>query len=290
MSSVPKQAQAARTPGRKETELYAPVKAFFEKSGYEVRAEVRHCDLVAIHPEQPEAGPIVVEMKSTFNLTLVLQALERLKVSTQVYVAVEKKSGSRGHRPTALIDLCKRLGLGYITVTFYKRKPPLVEVVCEPSEAQTGRKPIKTRAARLAREFAGRSGDYNVGGSTQRQLVTAYREKALRVAAALLSEGQEATALAALPSEAQEATTLATLPSEAQEATALASQPQRAAHVRLRSGVSDAAAVLQRNYYGWFLRESRGKYSLTHEGKQALEQYADVVRNAVRGRNQNTPF
>ncbi|EHS58345.1 hypothetical protein WG8_1605, partial [Paenibacillus sp. Aloe-11] len=39
---------------RHETELYAPIKALFESLGYEIKGEVRNCDLVGIKPEQQE--------------------------------------------------------------------------------------------------------------------------------------------------------------------------------------------------------------------------------------------
>ncbi len=45
---------------KSETELYAPVKAYLEQLGYEVRGEVRHCDLVAVREEEP---PLIVELK-----------------------------------------------------------------------------------------------------------------------------------------------------------------------------------------------------------------------------------
>lgn len=44
-----------------ETELYEPLKAFFEQRGYEIKGEVRHCDLVGVHPIESE--PLIVEMK-----------------------------------------------------------------------------------------------------------------------------------------------------------------------------------------------------------------------------------
>ncbi|MBN3522988.1 DUF2161 domain-containing phosphodiesterase [Paenibacillus apiarius] len=231
---------------RKESELYAPLKAYFEAQGYEVRSEVRHCDIVALRPDAaPDEEPLIVELKSSFNLTLVLQGLERLKLSSQVYVAVEKKkAASKSHPVSALRHLCRKLGLGLIMVTFYKRKPPFVELICEPGHdggIYMATKPIKTRAAKLVREFSARSGDYNVGGITKQPLVTAYREKALRVASALRDGALKASI------------------------------------VRDRTGVGDAAAILQRNYYGWFARVSHGVYALTPDGQEALIRYAHVV-------------
>ncbi len=49
-------------------------------------------------------------------------------------------------------------------------------------------------------EFHERSGDYNVGGSSRAKLVTAYREKALRVAQALAAAPPEGASPAQLRS------------------------------------------------------------------------------------------
>lgn len=246
-----KQAEPSRVI-HKESELYAPIKAYYEAIGYMVRGEVRHCDMVAIRPDAPEAEPIIIELKSSFNVTLLLQALDRMKLSSTVYVAVAKKKATRNsHSVTGLRNLCERLGLGFLLVTFYKRKAPFVEVICHPPswtgiEHESAYKPkpvktVKSKATRLVREFNARSGDYNVGGTSKQPLVTAYREKALRVAN-VLQEG-----------------------------------PLRAAVVRSRAGVGDAASILQRNYYGWFERQSRGVYGLTSEGTAAIAQYANIL-------------
>lgn len=108
-----------------ETELYSPVKAFFEQRGFDVKAEVRHCDLVGVRSDQDE--PLIVEMKKTFNLSLLLQGMQRLKLSPFVYLAVERNRSKRGavnQRWSELTALCRQLGLGLLTVTFYKTKAP----------------------------------------------------------------------------------------------------------------------------------------------------------------------
>lgn len=229
-----------------ETELYAPLKAFFEERGYIVRSEVRHCDLVGYRPGSDE--PLIVEMKKTFNLPLLLQGLERQKLSGEVYLAVEKnrtKKGAHNQRWSEITILCRRLGLGLIAVTRYKTKPAFVEILCAPQDSvyTPGPKVVKRRAERLMHEFHERSGDYNVGGSHGAKLVTAYREKALRVALALQEGGGEMA-----PKDARD-----------------------------RSGVGSAAAILQRDYYGWFRRVARGRYCLTPAGTEGLRQYAHVV-------------
>jgi hypothetical protein len=225
------------------------VKAFFESLGYEVKGEVRNCDLVGIKPGQQT--PLIVEIKKTFNLALVLQGMQRLKLSSNVYVAVERnraKKGAVNQRWNELVGLCRQLGLGLLTVTHFKTKPPLVEVLCNPalpSDNARNAAAVRpgSRKEKLLREFHARSGDHNTGGSTRRKLVTAYREKALRVAAALQSLGEAA--------------------------------PAQLARI---AAVSTAAAVLQHNYYGWFERVSRGRYRLTPFGEAALNEYAAVLQ------------
>jgi len=108
----------------KETQLYAPVKAYFTALGYEVKGEVGAADLVAVPKGMPDGcEPIIVELKTSFSLTLFHQAINRQSISDQVYIAVPRKSGK-----TALVAvrrnkmLCRRLGIGLITE---KTKTPL---------------------------------------------------------------------------------------------------------------------------------------------------------------------
>ena len=241
---------------RHETELYAPLKAFFEKQGYEVKGEVRTCDMVGIRIDDKQ--PLIVEMKKSFNLSLLLQGVERLKLSSNVILAVERcrdKKGAINQRWGELSELCRRLGLGLMTVVFYKTKPPLVEVLVEPGELPPVRRINGRRQERLLYEFHERSGDYNIGGSTRVKLVTAYREKALRVASAF----QEIEAEAALSPMHKPGVTPAEL--------------------RKRSGIPGAAAILQNNYYQWFIRIARGRYTLTPAGIAALSEYSAITNS-----------
>src|SRR5260370_29716086 len=99
-----------------EASLYAPVKRFLERLGYEVKGEVRGCDLVARRGDEPA---VIVELKLRFNLTLVLQGIDRLALSERVYVAVPRPSSrSRARRFRGVVPeappvrrLCRRPGL-----------------------------------------------------------------------------------------------------------------------------------------------------------------------------------
>lgn len=225
---------------KQETELYAPIKAFLEGRGYEVKAEIRNCDLVAYQPGQPE--PVIVEMKKTFTLPLLLQGIDRQKLGAAVWLAIERnrtKKGAHNQRFQEIAALCSRLQLGLLIVTFYKTKAPVVEVWCEPAPISRAK---GVRAARLQKEFDSRSGDYNVGGSTKTKLVTAYREKAVQCALALESCG--------------------------------ISSPKQVLEL---TGCATAGSILRSNYYGWFTRVSKGRYALSPAGEFALEQYAELA-------------
>ncbi len=219
---------------RRETELYEPVKAFLETLGFTVRGEVNQCDVVAVRSDET----VVVELKAAFNLELVLQAIDRQKIADSVYVAVETPRSARG-RWKELLHLCRRLGLGMLTVSF-NRKEPGVEVVCDP-EPLLPRRNVKKRAS-LLKEFHARTTDCNQGGSSRRPLVTAYREEALKVAAYLHEHG-----------------------------------PSAPKTLKAATGITRVAAICQGNVYGWFERVSKGVYGLTPKGAEALSTYADVV-------------
>jgi hypothetical protein len=47
--------------------------------------------------------------------------------------------------------------------------------------------------------------------------------------------------------------------------------------LREASGVANAARILQRNVYGWFVRVDRGIYGLSADGRAALGTFADAM-------------
>ena len=70
----------------KETDLYEPIRAFLEEEGYQVQAEVKHCDIAA----EKNGRLVVVELKRAFGLKLVYQGLERQSLTDEVFVAEKK--------------------------------------------------------------------------------------------------------------------------------------------------------------------------------------------------------
>ena len=163
---------AARGPTR-EVELYAPVKAFLEAGGYDVKGEIAGCDVVAVRADEP---PVIVELKLTFTLGLVLQGVDRLAIADTVYLAVPARAARRrGIRP-----LCRRLGLGLLVVHGPR---PRVEVLVDPGPYRP--RHDRRRSARVLGEHARRRGDPTPGGGARLPIMTAYRQEALRLADAL---------------------------------------------------------------------------------------------------------
>src|SRR5438128_9730982 len=150
-----------------EAALYRPVKHFLESCGYQVKGEVRGCDLVARCGDE---APVIVELKLRFTLALVLQGVDRLAITDWVYLAVPRPPRSaRGLSPEApaVRRLCRRLGLGLIVVGH-----GMVAVLEEPVPYRP--RPARQRGLRLIAEFDRRHGDLNIGGSKRAPIVTAY--------------------------------------------------------------------------------------------------------------------
>lgn len=162
-----------------ETTLYPPVKRFLEGLGFEVKGEVCGCDVVALDKGAPVAV-VIAELKLAFTLELVLQAVDRLPVCDDVWLAVSASSRGRGRESDARVKkLCRLLGFGLMTVTSKGH----VEVMVEPVPWRPRRDP--KRRSRIVEEHRKRRGDPAIGGSTRRPIMTAYRQQALDCARAL---------------------------------------------------------------------------------------------------------
>ena len=87
----------------KETDLYEPIRAFLEEEGYQVQAEVKHCDIAA----EKNGRLVVVELKRAFGLKLVYQGLERQSLTDEVFVAIPRpKKGAREASGIGPADCC----------------------------------------------------------------------------------------------------------------------------------------------------------------------------------------
>jgi hypothetical protein len=107
---------------------------------------------------------------------------------------------------------------------------------------QERKKATKSKRAILT-EIAGRSGDYNEGGTTRRKRITAYRENALQIACLLEQNG-----------------------------------PMTPRKLRELGAGPKTLSILSGNVYGWFERVERGVYRITQQGREELKTYAHVTR------------
>src|SRR5690625_4201730 len=111
-----------------EADLYEPVQHYFQSLGYRVQAEVNDCDVVALKDD----SLIIIELKLNLNITLLMQAANRQKLTPDVYIAIPRpKSSLRRRRWRDLVHLIRRLELGLILVSIEGRKPS-INVVHEP--------------------------------------------------------------------------------------------------------------------------------------------------------------
>jgi hypothetical protein len=162
-----------------ETSLYPPVKRFLEGLGFVVKGEVGGCDLVALKGND---APLVVigELKQSFNLELVLQAVDRAAACDEVWLAARLSPRGKGRESdTRFRNLCRRLGFGMLGVSATGG----VEIIVACSLPMPRRD--SRRRSRLVEEHTRRRGDPALGGSSRTPIMTAYRQQALACAAAL---------------------------------------------------------------------------------------------------------
>jgi hypothetical protein len=162
-----------------ETSLYQPIKAFIEAAGYEAKGEVGGCDVVGLAPGDP---PVVVicELKLSFNLELILQAVDRAAVADEVWIAARVSATGRGREADKRYrNLCRRLGIGMLGVSDRGEVSVIVSAISPMPRTDPRRR------SRLVPEHQRRRGDPTLGGSTRTPIMTAYRQQAMLCAEAL---------------------------------------------------------------------------------------------------------
>ena len=224
-----------------EKDLYAPVRDYLLQQGWNVKGEVKYCDVAAVKDDTF----LVVEMKTSLNLDVILQAAIRQRTADVVYISVPKNSRILfTKRWKNILYLLRRLEVGLLLVDMKFESPRVEEALKpEPFSREMSRRLSGKRKNMILKEFNARYGDYNTGGVTGEKLVTAYRELALHIAALLEKNGK-------LSIKQLEA---------------------------LGTDEKKTARVLQDNFYEWFQRVSRGVYELSKKGKEEIEAYRDII-------------
>lgn len=218
----------------KEADLYEPIKSFFIENGYTVNGEVKSIDMVISKDDQV----IAIELKPTFNLKLILQAVDRQKMLESVYVAIFKPKVIN-RRYKEIVHLIKRLELGLITVNVLKSG---TRVVIEHHPLKLNRKTNNRKKKAIIKEINNRTGVVdNIGGTTKVKQITAYREASIAVAVAMSRYDYVS------PKDIKSITHL-----------------------------DKTGTILYQNHYGWFDRVGQGKYELTPKGHAALISYEKI--------------
>ncbi|GHU58670.1 hypothetical protein AGMMS49975_25480 [Clostridia bacterium] len=166
----------------KESDMYPPVKAFFETQGYVMRGEVKTIDAAAIR----DGELVLFEFKKSFNTTLLIQALKRQTISEKVYIVIPRQSSKNSKDLPYVKHISESLKLGLICVAM---DSPLktVEIICEPPCGRI--KVNKNKHKSVVRELEGRNIDANNAGSTGLKLLTAYREASIKIACVMYKHG-----------------------------------------------------------------------------------------------------
>ncbi len=233
-------------PKMRESDMYTPLKQWLEGQGYHVAAEVRDCDVVAQLPHSDET-PVILELKVRMSLDLIAQGVRRQEISPSVYLVVPLQgSRARLRNARSVVPLLRRLELGLIFVRFL-RTGSRIEVRLHPEPAPRRSRPAQRRA--ILREIDGRYAELNRAGQTTREEnFSAYRQRAIRVAALMRESSRETLSPADL---------------------------------RALGAPDSVQQILSKNYYGWFERVSRGTYRLNEAGYSALARYAAILPTII---------
>lgn len=160
----------------KESDLYQPIKSFLINLGYEVKGEIKDCDILA----KKDDTLVIIELKLSLNITLLLQAIDRFTLADTVYIAIPKQCTLYKKQSKQVKKLIARLGIGLIVVDIQDNHQ-YVEIINDPKDYAPRKNKQKQQA--LLKEFIDRQGDTQKGGSTRKQAgLTAYRQRCIRVA------------------------------------------------------------------------------------------------------------
>jgi len=223
-----------------ESDLYPPVKKFFAESGYEVRGEVKNCDVTLVK----DGELVIIELKKSFNMTLLYQAVDRLKITSQVYVCIPRPAKTRRNDGDYrnMLHIVRKLGLGLITVAMDapERNVDIITFPEQPSKERLTAKGARRKAS-IVSEISQRTMDLNTGGTLRQKIATAYREKSVKIACVLERSGN------------------------------MSAKDMR----NLYGCAPNTYYILRENHYGWFEKcgdaFGKGQYGLSEEGMRMLD-------------------
>lgn len=222
----------------KESDLFSPIKEYFEENGYTGDGEVASIDLFL----EKDGLTTAVELKKSLDFRSIQQAALDQKTCDFVYIGIFRPRDLNSRSFKDRIYLLKRLGIGLICVS---ARSGAVEVVSEPlvSEISNFQRYHKDKTEAIKAEFKKRKLKANTGGVNRTRLMTAYKEEALLLLETLGELGGQASCK----------------------------------RLRELTGIAKSTSILYDNYYGWFENVSKGVYKISAIGFEALEEYNDEI-------------
>ncbi len=213
----------------KEYEMFPMIKNYFESLEYKVNAEVKDCDVTAVKDDEL----IIIEMKTSFNITVLYQALERKKVTPMVYIAVPKPKKNYRKSIQKMKNLLSKLHIGLLIID-------VINGACvsflEP-DLDISQRQNNIKKAKIVKEISRREIDENKGGINKTKILTAHKE--LGIALCVVIEKEEVVTSKVL---------------------------------RDKYGFDkDVNTYLHRNFHRWYKKVAKATYELSTEGKMLLE-------------------
>jgi hypothetical protein len=147
---------------------YPAVKRFLEAASFDVKGEVKGCDIFAVRAATGLTLTIV-EMKLGFTLDLLLQVTDRMRAADEVWLAVRPATRRGRDRDPRVHRLCRLPGFDLMAVSAMR---DWVEVLVEPNAYQP--RQDHRRRRQLLSEHARRRGDPSPGGVSRQPVMTAY--------------------------------------------------------------------------------------------------------------------
>ncbi len=232
----------------KEYEMFPMIKSYFESMGYKVNAEVKNCDVTAVRGEEL----VIVEMKTSLNVTLLYQALERKKITPNVYIAVPKPKKNFRKSIQKMKELLSKLQVGLLIID-------VINKACvsylEPSEDKSQRE-NKVKKAKIVKEISKREIDENIGGVTKTKILTAHKELGIALCVVIEKEGVVTTKTLREKYDFDK----------------------------------DVSKYLYINFYRWYRKVGTATYELSTEGKLLLQnpEYINAI-NHFKNKYQEIP-
>jgi hypothetical protein len=152
----------------KESDLFAPVKAFLLESGCsDVYGEVLGCDVLGING----SSNIIVELKTSLSFKLIDQAIERLNFGHYVYIAIPKR---KSHVPRCVRAILETNKIGLLEVGEDNWTKELIATISIPARFNRLATERQKKGFNRIREHIKPYNETQVGGVKGGEAVTDY--------------------------------------------------------------------------------------------------------------------